>query len=90
MRPVEYWRAGFSLDALKMISWLSGLVEVLGIEYTEGIVWVYLRCLDKTETLFRSGRLQGIQISVRPVVQQDLLIVGRVLGPFSTHLDVSA
>lgn len=71
----EYWRVGFSLDALDAISVMSGLVEIEEVVYTRGAVFFYLRCVDATNTIFRSGFLRGTPLEHLPERSDQPLLV---------------
>jgi hypothetical protein len=85
----KYWCVGFQLDSLQMVQMMSGLVQIYGVEYTENVVWFYLKSLDKTGILFREGVLRGTPLDgPPPVVPQQLLVVLRTPCPVRHGLDV--
>ena len=85
----KYWLVGFRLDSLSLISLMSGLVEISSVEYTEGVVWFYLRCLDKTGVMFSKGGLRGTLIAgPPPVLPQQLLVTAFAFSPVRLGLNI--
>lgn len=61
----DLWRVGFRCGSLALVRLLSGLVEVQEATWSldKGILFLVVRNLDKTNTLFRSGHLQATQLN---------------------------
>ena len=62
----EIWWVGFRQSQLRLMSYLSGLVEVLDVYWQnqEGILVLIVKNLDKSGILFRTGSIRA-----RPVAR---------------------
>ena len=79
----DLWRAGFTYQALSLISWMNGLVEVLAVEYDgQGGVLFYVRSIDKTRTLFRAGSLRANPVFKFRKPPQPLMVEAKHLPSF--------
>jgi hypothetical protein len=59
----ELWRVGFTLNAVPLVTFLSGLVDIFDVQYDNyGNLLFYVRRTDKTNTLFVSGALRATKV----------------------------
>lgn len=70
------WRVGFTLEALPLITLMSGLVEVLQVLYEarENALVFIVRTRDATGTIFRKGALAATQIQMYRQVGQPIIV----------------
>lgn len=72
------WRAGFTLQALPAIRFMSGLVDIVDVVYESGGVHFYVRSKDATRTIFKKGFLRGTPVKKIVPSPQPLLTTAPV------------
>ena len=68
------WRVGFAMDSLSLVTLMSGLVRIHDISYNKDKLFFLVENLDKTNTLFKTGRLRAMLITAREKVKQPLMV----------------
>jgi hypothetical protein len=78
------WRVGFHLNALPLIRYLSGLVDVISTEWdpTHNVVILLVEDKDATRTLFRAGALAANPVFRVRVNQEDIAVEANRDLPF--------
>ena len=70
------WRVGFDVNALSLIKWMSGLVDIQSVYYdyeNAGVVFI-VRENDTTGTLFKDGLLAATAIPMYQELTQPLSV----------------
>ena len=70
------WRVGFHLNALPLLKYLSGLVEVISTEWDAGhnVLILLVEDKDATRTLFRAGALAANPVFRIRVPEEELIV----------------
>ena len=70
------WRVGFHLNALPLIRYLSGLVNVISTEWdhTHNVFILLVEDKDATRTLFRAGALAANPVFKIRVCEDELAV----------------
>jgi hypothetical protein len=77
------WQVGFSYDALSLVHWMSGLVDIHAVICNEHGVFFIVDSLDKTGNLFMTGVLKGSPLESVKLPNQAVYV--SIVGEDSTQ-----
>lgn len=80
VRKPDLWRINFHYNSLELITWLSGLVDVLEVVWLEepGALSMVVRNRDRSGILFETGRLSAVKIKKFKTSEQALAVNTRL------------